>query len=67
MAYQSEKIRGAMHEQNITDEQLASQTGLSARTIQSVRDGKDVRMRTLETVATALGLKVRDLYDHEAA
>lgn len=66
-AYRDDKIREAMGAQRLTIGALAEKAEVSEPTVAQVCNGKHVTTRTLEKVAGALGLKLRDLFDDEAA
>jgi transcriptional regulator with XRE-family HTH domain len=57
-----EKIRQAREKQDLLQRELAVRAGLPTRTIGRIERGEvDVRLGTLQKIADALGLKIRDL------
>ncbi|QQZ64485.1 helix-turn-helix domain-containing protein (plasmid) [Paenibacillus sonchi] len=60
------KIRLHRSRQKWTQEQLAEKSGTTASYIGQLERGeKDVRIQTLEKVATALGMSVYEVFDNE--
>ncbi|HYL99769.1 MAG TPA: helix-turn-helix transcriptional regulator [Blastocatellia bacterium] len=69
VAYRDDKIRARMAAERITQEQLAARAGLTRQTINAIANGKvaNVQLPTLQAIADALGLKLAELFDREAA
>jgi len=64
-------VKKIMAAKGVTIKQLAQATGLAEETIQRARRGGDrnqlgsCSLLTLETIAQALGVRVKDLFDEE--
>ena len=58
-------IKQLMEDQSITVRELARRTGLSNESIMRARDQRieSCSLRTLATIAAALGVKTKDLYE----
>lgn len=61
------KIKDLMQEQGLTLKDLEQRTGLSNETINRARGERILKCRveTLQTIATALGVKVTDLFEEK--
>ncbi len=61
------RVKELMEQKGITYVMLESQTGLSNQTITRARNEfiNECRISTLEAIAKALGVKVKDLFDEE--
>lgn len=59
------KVKEAMEQKGITIRQLVAMTGLSSGTIHRARGGQFTKctLETLATIAGALGVKVKDLFE----
>ena len=59
-------VRTIMERQQISIQALCDQTGLSNQTIQRARDEriKSLTLSTLERIAQALGVEVKELFDY---
>lgn len=59
-----EKIKMLRKKQNMTQDKLAELSGLSRQTVIAIESGKaeNVTTGTLEAIATALGVSVRDFF-----
>ena len=60
-------IKQLMETQSITVRELARKTGLSNESIMRARDQRieSCSLRTLATIAAALGARTKDLYEEE--
>jgi len=60
-------IKKLMEAQSITVRELARKTGLSNKSIMRARDQRieSCSLRTLATIAGALGVRTKDLYEEE--
>jgi transcriptional regulator with XRE-family HTH domain len=56
------RIAQLRKERGMTQEQLAFQAGISVRTVQRLESGEDMSLSTLNLVANALKVDVRDLF-----
>ena len=63
------KLLHFMAMRNMTIRDLAQKTGVSSATIQKARDSRieQCRVGSLKKIADALGVKVQDLFEEEAA
>jgi transcriptional regulator with XRE-family HTH domain len=60
----AKRLKDVRTEKQITQEELAKMTGLSASFISSLERGIDApSFATLENIAEALGVSVKDLFD----
>lgn len=61
------KVKDQMKDQGVTIRGLMERTGLSNETILRARSEKIrlCRLETLAAIATALGVKTKDLYDED--
>ena len=59
-----EKIKMLRKEKDMTQDKLAELSGLSRQTVIAIESGKaeNVTTGTLEAIATALGVSVRDFF-----
>ena len=64
--YRNEKIKGKMAELGFTVETLSQKTGLSTKTVTNVRNGENVNVETLSTVAAALEIPMPELFKEAA-
>lgn len=55
------KVKTAREAKGWSQQKLASEAGLSYRTVWSLESGKAVSLRTLQLIAPRLGLEVGDL------
>lgn len=60
-------LKEIMERLNVTYKQLEEKTGVSSQTITRARGDmiSECRLSTLETIAKALGVTTKDLYDEE--
>lgn len=60
-------LKKIMEQLDITYKQLEEKTGISSQTITRARGDmiSECRLSTLETIAKALGVTTKDLYDEE--
>lgn len=60
-------LKEIMERLNVTYKQLEEKTGISSQTITRARGDmiSECRLSTLETIAKALGVSTKDLYDEE--
>ena len=60
-------LKKIMEAQSITIRELAQRTGLSNESIMRARDQRieSCSLKTLSTIAVALGVKTKDLYEEE--
>lgn len=60
-------LKEIMERLNVTYKQLEEKTGISSQTITRARGDmiSECRLSTLETIAKALGVTTKDLYDEE--
>jgi len=61
------KVKPAMSDANVTMRALVAKTGLSMQTVNRARGPMIVRctLETLATIAVALGVKIKDLFDED--
>lgn len=62
-----ERVRNARTDRGESQQALSTRAGISIRTLTRIEQGEDVRLGTLDAVATALGLTVAELLTYEAA
>jgi transcriptional regulator with XRE-family HTH domain len=65
--YKNNLIRGKMAELGFTVESLSEKTKLSTETISRVRNGGNVNIETLTTVASALDIPMPELFEQRSA
>jgi len=63
--YRDDKIRAAMGVHRLTDQELASRTGLSRHTVAQVSDGvaQNPTVETLRKIGEVLGLTLQELFE----
>lgn len=61
------KIKQLRLSKNLSQEQLAEKAKVSVRTIQRMEAGDDASIETLNLVAGALGVSVKELFDDSPA
>ena len=61
------KIEQAMSDAKITKAQLYSRTKIARTTLDAVLNGSDAKIRTIETIANALGVPVSYFFDDQQA
>ncbi len=59
------QIKKLRQSQNLSQEMLAEKAQVSVRTIQRLEAGEEASVETLNLVAGALGVGIKDLYDVE--
>ena len=59
------KIKKIMEEKKVTTRAILTSTGISSQTLNRARGPliRECRLSTLEAIAGALGVKVKDLFD----
>jgi transcriptional regulator with XRE-family HTH domain len=58
-----QKVRALRLKKGMTTRALAREAGISTETVNAVEHGKrQVQVRTLQKIATALGVEVKDLF-----
>ena len=57
------QIKKLRQSQNLSQEMLAEKAQVSVRTIQRLEAGEEASVETLNLVAGALGVGIKDLYD----
>jgi transcriptional regulator with XRE-family HTH domain len=61
--YRKEKIRGKQAELGLSVAELAEKAGVDPNTVSAIRNGKTVRMVSLEKVINALGLTPAEVFE----
>jgi DNA-binding Xre family transcriptional regulator len=61
------RVQGLMEAQDLTVRKFAEMTGISLQTIMRARDARigTCTLNTLATIASALGVRVKDLFTEE--
>ena len=60
------KLKRNREKQNLTQEELAEQSGISVRTIQRIESGAEPKGHTLKSLAKTLGVQENELLEREA-
>ncbi|MGM9846075.1 MAG: helix-turn-helix domain-containing protein [Muribaculaceae bacterium] len=60
------KIENAMIERKISKAKLCSSTGIARTTLDAILNGSDTKVSTIESIASALNLRIGYLFDEDA-